>query len=176
LTYCRRFEDIENYSAAVSDVSGTWACHHRLETHFSDGTERRVTIAREELIALDMYYDRPPEEFIFLTRAEHAKVHKNDKRLSQPGSKNPMYKKSALKGKQCYNNGVAQRYFIPGQQPAGFTHGQLPDITAKIGANNKHKGGCPGKKWYHNGVCSGFFLDGQQPEGWIKGRVKRGTR
>lgn len=73
--YCRHLELIENYDKAIADTTQTWQCHHRLETHNSDGERRLVDISKEELIALGMYYDRPPEELIFLTSAEHMNLH-----------------------------------------------------------------------------------------------------
>ena len=66
---------IENYELAIADNTQTWACHHRLETHNSDGEKRLVHIQKKELIELDMYYNRPPEELIFLTNSEHTKLH-----------------------------------------------------------------------------------------------------
>lgn len=76
--YCRHPELIENYAQAIADTTQTWQAHHRLETHFSDGTERprNAQLTGTELSALDMYYDRPPEELIFLTKEEHNKLHK----------------------------------------------------------------------------------------------------
>jgi hypothetical protein len=77
--YCK-FEDvqkIENYSEAINDKDNIWHCHHRLETHNSDGEKRLVQLTPEELKALDMYYNRPPEELIFLTREMHVSVHKS---------------------------------------------------------------------------------------------------
>ncbi len=66
---CKQAELIENYEKAKADNFNGWDCHHRLETHFSDGTERpkNAQLSANELIALDMYYNRPPEELIFLT-------------------------------------------------------------------------------------------------------------
>ena len=77
LLYCKDYEKIENYEQAINDETQTWHCHHRLETHFSDGTERpiKAQLKATELIALNMYYDRPPEEFIFLTNSEHRRLH-----------------------------------------------------------------------------------------------------
>lgn len=74
--YCRQPELIENYSKAIEDNSEIWACHHRLETHNSDGERRLVDILGSELIALGLYYDRPPEELIFLTQSEHMRLHR----------------------------------------------------------------------------------------------------
>ena len=80
--YCRQPELIENYSKAIADKSEIWACHHRLETHNSDGERRLVDILGTELIALGLYYDRPPEELIFLTQSEHMRLH----RIGKPGA------------------------------------------------------------------------------------------
>ena len=80
--YCRQPELIENYSKAIADNSEIWACHHRLETHNSDGERRLVDILGSELIALGLYYDRPPEELIFLTQSEHMRLH----RIGKPGA------------------------------------------------------------------------------------------
>lgn len=74
---------IENYELAVADNTQTWVCHHRLETHNSDDAKRLVHIQKKELIELDMYYNRPPEELIFLTSDEHSKLHHKGKTLSE---------------------------------------------------------------------------------------------
>ena len=75
--FCNDFTKIENYEKAIADIAHTWQCHHRLETHNSDGTERprNAQLSKEELIALDMYYNRPAEELIFLTEAVHKRLH-----------------------------------------------------------------------------------------------------
>lgn len=77
--FCRTPELIENYDKAIADDTQTWDCHHRLETHNSDGEKRLVDISSSELIALGMYFDRPPEELIFLTPIEHISLHKAGK-------------------------------------------------------------------------------------------------
>ena len=74
--YCNNFSAVENYELAKADNFEGWVCHHRLETHNSDGEERLVQLEASELKALGMYYDRPPEEFIFMKRKDHAKLHK----------------------------------------------------------------------------------------------------
>lgn len=68
---------IENYEQALNDETQVWDCHHRLETHFSDGAERpsNAQLSIKELKALDMYFNRPPEELIFLTRSNHRRLH-----------------------------------------------------------------------------------------------------
>lgn len=81
--FCKDFTKIENYDKAVNDTTQTWVCHHRLETHNSDGERRLVDISKAELIALGMYYDRPPEELIFLTSVEHSLLHLKGKHHSE---------------------------------------------------------------------------------------------
>lgn len=74
---CKHREFVENYNEAVLDKTQMWDLHHRLETHFSDGNERpsNAFLSKEELIALDMYWHRPPEELIFLRKSDHHKLH-----------------------------------------------------------------------------------------------------
>ena len=73
--YCKEYENIENYQKAKADNFKGWCCHHRLETHNSDGERRLVDITVEELQALGMYYHRPASELIFLTVSEHSSLH-----------------------------------------------------------------------------------------------------
>ena len=65
--YCRNYKEIENYQLAISDNNQTWDCHHRREIEENKN--------REQLIKEGLYYNRPPEELIFLTESEHRKLH-----------------------------------------------------------------------------------------------------
>lgn len=100
--YCKDYQSIENYEKAKKDNFKGWHCHHRLETHNSDGERRLVDISQKELKALGMYYNRPAEELIFLTSSEHnafkkgrrhSEETKNKLRAANKGEKNPMYGK-----------------------------------------------------------------------------------
>lgn len=72
--YCRRDEEskIENYELAKADNFKGWDIHHRLELTL-DGEYAHTP---EELKRMNMYYNRPYYELIFLTRADHNKLHK----------------------------------------------------------------------------------------------------
>ena len=87
--YCKDYENIENYEKALADNFKNWEVHHRLETHNSDGERRLVDITADELKALDMYYNRPAEELIFLTKSEHQFLHQKGKKRSEE-TKNKM--------------------------------------------------------------------------------------
>lgn len=73
--YCHKYSLIENYELAKADNFKGWQCHHRLETHNSDGERRSVDITHKELQALGMYYNRPAEELIFMTTYDHEMLH-----------------------------------------------------------------------------------------------------
>lgn len=72
---CSNIENVENYEKAKADEFKGWVLHHRLETWTSDGDRRPINISPEELQALDMYWHRPSEELIFVTKAEHNVLH-----------------------------------------------------------------------------------------------------
>ena len=71
--FCRHPELIENYDLAISDKTQTWDVHHRKEAFYS----------QEELKERGEYFDVPPEDLIFLTRAEHRKIDSANKRISE---------------------------------------------------------------------------------------------
>lgn len=73
--YCDDYENIENYEAAKKDNFVGWQCHHRLETHNSDGERREVDISAAELQALGMYYNRPANELILMKIKDHRLLH-----------------------------------------------------------------------------------------------------
>ena len=77
--YCipEEIEQIENYEMAKKDNFESWHIHHRLETHNSDGEKRLINLSVDELIAFEVYYNRPAKELIFLTASEHRKLHHN---------------------------------------------------------------------------------------------------
>lgn len=66
IKYCKDYTKIENYKEAILSDK-VWVCHHRKEID--------ENMSKEELLENNLYYNRPPEELIFLTRAAHAKLH-----------------------------------------------------------------------------------------------------
>ena len=74
-----RIDLIENYDIAMKDNLKGWDIHHRLELH-PDCTLR---FTRHSLIKLDLYYNRPPTELIWLRRSEHIGIHNKGKISAQ---------------------------------------------------------------------------------------------
>ena len=81
--FCKNIKEIENYEQAAADNFIGWIIHHRLETHNSDGVRRLINLSRNELIALNMYYDRPASELIFMRNKDHMSLHNKGKITSE---------------------------------------------------------------------------------------------
>ena len=70
--YCRDdISKIENYDKAIADKTQTWHLHHRLELTLNG----EFALTHKQLKMHDMYYHRPYYELIFLTPAEHRRLH-----------------------------------------------------------------------------------------------------
>lgn len=129
---CKEIEHVENYNQAAQDNFHGWILHHRLELTL----ENEQAHTAEELIRLNMYYDRPYFELIFMKRSEHTKLHNIAKgkaglyetrkckisesvkraykegRINVNGQNNPMY------GKTPWNKGKRKPKVKKG--PTGF--------------------------------------------------------
>lgn len=73
MRYCKEYQKIENYELAKADNFKGWHCHHRLELTL----DNEYAHSKEDLIRLNMYYNRPYFELIFLPNNEHHKLHNN---------------------------------------------------------------------------------------------------
>ena len=65
------YTKIKNYDKAIADKEHMWHCHHILELTL----DNEYAHSRDELKRMDMYYNRPYFELIFLTSKEHRKLH-----------------------------------------------------------------------------------------------------
>lgn len=69
--FCREdASKIEGYEEAIKSEE-QYDCHHRLELH-DDGSLRFTS---DSLKKLDLYYNRPACELVFLSRTEHLSLH-----------------------------------------------------------------------------------------------------
>ena len=143
--YCKNPENIENYEAAKKDDFKNWQCHHRLETHNSDGERRLVDITHKELKALGMYYNRPSSELIFLKHSEHASLHHKGKLRSEESKKKMS---EAQKGKK-------------GKHHTEETKNKIAE-AARVNSMGRH--------WYNNGKENKFCYE--CPDGFVPGMLK----
>lgn len=129
--YCEGdFTKIENFREAMDDASQVWAIHHRKETD--------ENLSKNKLIELGLYYKRPANELIFLTKAEHARVHA----LAKTGLNHVLTKeerseagKKAFETRRKNGKGSAWNKGIP----------MSDEQKAKISASRKGKGTGPRK-------------------------------
>ena len=70
---------IENYGAAKADNFKGWVLHHRLELTL-DGDEVH---SADSLKRLNMYYNRPYFELIYLPRKVHTSLHNRNREFSE---------------------------------------------------------------------------------------------
>lgn len=77
LRVCKEYWKIENYELAKADNFKGWIMHHKLEI----GTDYRNSTS--DLKLMNLYFDRPPEELVFLPLREHVSLHMKGKKLSE---------------------------------------------------------------------------------------------
>ena len=66
-----RIDLIENYELAKADNFDGWEIHHKIELH-PDGSTRFTS---KSLKDIDLYYNRPANELIWMTTFEHNSIH-----------------------------------------------------------------------------------------------------
>ena len=139
--YCMEFKKIENYEKALIDNFKGWHCHHRLEKDYT----------REELIKKNLYYNRPPEELIFLTNKDHQILHSqyNIKKgfLPAKGHHWNLPKEFSdntskrIKNLVWVNNGSINKRVLQNDIPNGFVLGRI---------KKQYTSSLKGKKWKIN--------------------------
>ena len=167
--YCKDYENIENYYKAKADDFIGWDCHHRLETHTSDGERRLVDITAEELRSLGTYWNRPASELIFLTISEHQFLHQKGK----PRSEETKKKMSEAKKGNKYNLGKKHSEETKKKLSEAAKGKHLSEETkkklseAKKGKNIWIKG----SHWYNDGKINKRCYE--CPDGFVPGKLKR---
>ena len=134
-SFCKHYQDIENYEKAKADNFKGWCCHHR----------KGEFTPTEELKALDMYYDRPANELIFVTKAKHNILH--------------------FKGKPAWNRDVP----MSEEQRNKLCKPKSEEHKKKIGEAMKAENNPNyGKHWYTDGKVNKYCYE--CPEGFVPGR------
>jgi hypothetical protein len=167
---CKEPEKIENYEKARKDNFEGWLCHHRLQTWNSDGERRLVDITVDELKALGMYYNRPPEELIFMKVEEHSSLHNKGKNHTDEAKKKIG---EAVKGEKNPNYGKQFSDETKKKMSEAHLGKKLSDETRKKLSEAKKEKNNPafGTRWYNNGlVC---VRARECPEGFVPGRLRK---
>ena len=149
-SYCKDdISLIENYDKAIADTTQLWQCHHRRETIFS----------RKDLIEIGEYYNRPACELIFLTPANHRRLHN----LGKPSGMNGKHHSEDTRKK------ISQAK--KGDKNPMFGKHHSAEARKKMSEVHKGKPTCiKGTIWYNNGVKS--IRAKTCPEGFVPGRLK----
>ena len=94
--YCKEdLSKIKNYAKAIADTMQVWDCHHMTETWWG--------CTKKDLIENECYYNRKACELIFLTHAEHTRLHNKGRTFSEETRQKLS---EALKGKPSPRKGV----------------------------------------------------------------------
>lgn len=145
--FCRDdISKIENYDKAVADEKHSWHCHHRLElTHEGDFANDVDTLKR-----MNMYFNRPYFELIFLPECEHKAIHMS--------AINKLGLNQEIRDKISKN-----------RKGKSIGHVVTAETRKKISLANSERKFTLGLKWFNNGeinkrahVC---------PEGFAPGRI-----
>lgn len=74
--FCKEdISKIKNYDKAIADTTQTWECHHMTETWWN--------CTKKDLIDNECYYGRKACELVFLTKAEHRRIHHKGKSVTE---------------------------------------------------------------------------------------------
>lgn len=165
---CEDVSLIENYDRAIKDKNIIWHCHHRLETHYEDGTRRvERDLLAEDLIKVNKYYNVPAKELIYLLPSEHHHLHceKHSERLTEKSRK--------IMSKKAKNRYVPRTKEWNENIAKGHLGKKLSDAHKE--ALRKNHVGMTGKKmpgfhWYTNGKDN-VRTRGECPKGFWKGRT-----
>ena len=192
--YCKDYENVENYEKAKADNFKGWECHHRLETHNSDGERRLVDITQKELKALDMYYNRPASELVFLPSSEHISLHHKGKHHSEetknkmseakkgkhPSEETKNKMSEAKKGKKHSEESKRKMSKAhKGKHISEETKLKMSEVQKgkhhseeaklKIGEAQKGNTNVKGRHWFNNGKENKYCYE--CPEGFTPGRL-----
>lgn len=156
---CEDISLIENYDKAVADKTQTWDVHHRAEI-LPCG---RYT--SEDLKKHGLYWNRPADELVFMTRETHLRLHSTDKKFSYETRVRMSVK---LKGKPSWNKGKVGVYSEETLLKMSRARDGIvfsPEHRQKLSSSHK------GTHWWNNGIVE--VHQKECPEGFRRGRLMR---
>ena len=137
---------IENYEEAINDTTQVWDCHHKMELIKTGAV---VDSPAQDLKDWGIYYNRPANELIFLTKAEHVRLHhKGNKHTKESKKKISEAKKGKPSGMEGRKHSEETKRKMSEAQK-GKKHAPLSEET-KRKMSEAHKGKTKpykGKHW-----------------------------
>lgn len=169
-SYCHEdYSKIENYDLAMNDKTQTWECHHRLEI---SPTGKHFSV--KHLQELGLYFNRPANELVFLTKSEHARLHMRNNKLGKLGEGHKRTEETkrrmslAQKGLRKHSSGRKGKTLRE-------CFGEEKALDWKQKLSEAHKGNPAWNKglknrfhWYNNGQIAVQVKE--CPEGFTPGR------
>lgn len=158
--YCATPELIENYEEAVNDPNEMWVCHHRMEEVFTEAELKRA----------GWYYNRKPDELIFIRRSEHngnPKLHIGIRKAASSKERNEKISKST-KGKKK----PKLSEYLTGRKRAPYSEEYKRKMSESLKGHpdwNSEK--LKGRHCYNNGIIEVRAYS--CPEGFVLGRLKK---
>ena len=157
--YCSEdISKIENYEQAVNDDTQTWHCHHKLEI------QGQFRNSPSLLKKCGLYYNVPAWQLIFLTKADHMRLHESGKHRSEE-TKNKM---SMSHSGKYVSEETRKKISIANLGKRRSTEAKNKMSIAKSGDKNPMFG--RKLRWWNNGTinkrsekCPG--------EGWVRGQL-----
>ena len=134
---CEDISLIENYNQAIADQTKMWDIHHRRECD----DEGKTLFTHKQLKEMNLYYNRPASELVFVTRQMHSKIHREMcGKGGKIGGKNPAgIEKRSIPVLQFYKDGTLIREW-PSINEAGRQLG-IPHICDCLKGRYKSAGG-----------------------------------
>lgn len=184
--YCR--EDItliKNYAEAIADATQTWICHHRNAEPFTG-------FCTKDLKKMNMYYQRPASELMFVTRSEHKTIHNKGTTQSEETRKklsnSHRGKASPFKGKhhseesrkklsESHTCKVGKHHSEDTRKKmsAALKGRTFSDETRnKMSESHKCNKALTGRRWYNNGLKNVATFE--CPVGFVEGRIRKESR
>lgn len=163
------YTKIENYELAKADNFKDWCIHHRLALTL-DG---EFAHTREDLIRMNMYYNRPYFELIFMKRSEHQILHNKIRKVG--GWKlcfTEEHKKKISESMKGNTNSrgtiatAATRYKISKSLKKSSKFREFMKWQGERNTMN-----FTGRHWYNDGVNNFFIFDKDAKDNYIKGRT-----